>query len=76
MSLLKSAKEYATQLKSIAITGSVNAITTGDDLATRILTNDSWNSITIEQAKEMNNPFISCPYLQHLNALSHELLIM
>jgi nucleoside-diphosphate-sugar epimerase len=59
ISLLNSAKKYAKNLKSIAITGSINSITTGDDLATRTLTNTSWNNITQAQAKEMNNPYIS-----------------
>jgi nucleoside-diphosphate-sugar epimerase len=59
MSLLHSAKKYAPTLKSIAITGSINSITTGDDLATRVLTNESWNSITTDQAKDLNNPYIS-----------------
>ncbi|KAF2433553.1 NAD(P)-binding protein [Tothia fuscella] len=59
LSLLHSAKKFAPTLKSVAITGSINAITMGDDLENRILTNESWNNITIASAKEVNNPFVS-----------------
>jgi hypothetical protein len=47
-------------LKSIAITGSINAITTGapDDNAAREYTNDSWNNITQEYARESKSGFI------------------
>lgn len=41
------------------VTGSINAISAGDDLATRELTDDGWNRITREQAREANNGFIS-----------------
>ncbi|KAF2650140.1 NAD(P)-binding protein [Lophiostoma macrostomum CBS 122681] len=60
LSLLKSAKSYARSLKSIAITGSINAITTGapDDNAARKYTNDSWNDITQEYARESKSDFI------------------
>jgi nucleoside-diphosphate-sugar epimerase len=59
LSLLRSAQKYAPSLKSIAVTGSINAITTGDDLTTRRLTNESWNTVTKEQARELNNAYIS-----------------
>jgi nucleoside-diphosphate-sugar epimerase len=59
LSLLRSARSQASNLKSIAVTGSINAITTGDDLATRRLDNNSWNAITKDQAREMNNAYIS-----------------
>lgn len=59
LALLKSAKTNAHNLKSIVVTGSINAISAGDDLATRRLTNADWNTITQEQAREANNNFIS-----------------
>jgi nucleoside-diphosphate-sugar epimerase len=59
MSLLRSAKQYAPTLKAIAMTGSINAITTGDDLPARVLTNKSWNTITTDFAREAKNAYIS-----------------
>lgn len=60
ISLLKSAKAYATTLKSIVITGSINSITTGapDDNKAREYTNESWNDITPEVARQSNSAFI------------------
>ena len=51
--LLKSAKAYASKLQSIAVTGSINAITTGspDDNKAREYTNESWNFITRNEAR-------------------------
>lgn len=57
--MLKAAKGHAPNLKSIVVTGSINAISAGDDLATRELTDEGWNSITQEEAREANNGFIS-----------------
>ncbi|KAF2118174.1 hypothetical protein BDV96DRAFT_597047 [Lophiotrema nucula] len=61
LALLKAAKAHAPGLKSIAITGSINAITTGapEDNKTREYTNESWNGITPEFAREQNHHFIS-----------------
>ncbi|TLD27650.1 NAD(P)-binding protein [Venturia nashicola] len=59
LSLLRSANEFAPTLKAIAMTGSINALTTGDDLPARILTNTSWNTITPQAARAANHPFIS-----------------
>jgi nucleoside-diphosphate-sugar epimerase len=58
--LLKSAKAYAKDLKSIAITGSVNAITMGnpEDNKARSYTNEMWNDITPEFARESNSAFV------------------
>jgi len=56
---LNAAKGHAPNLKSIAVTGSINAISAGDDLATRRLTDEDWNGITREHAREANNGFIS-----------------
>jgi nucleoside-diphosphate-sugar epimerase len=41
------------------MTGSINSITTGDDLPARSLTNESWNTITKDYAREASNPYIS-----------------
>ncbi|KAF2729128.1 NAD(P)-binding protein [Polyplosphaeria fusca] len=61
VTILKSAKANAAGLKSIVITGSINAITTGapDDNKAREYTNESWNDITPEFAREQNNGFYS-----------------
>lgn len=61
LSLLRSAKAYASELKSIAVTGSINALTTGspDELKANAMTNEFWSNITKEQAREMQNPYIN-----------------
>ncbi|KAL6412526.1 hypothetical protein AUP68_03729 [Ilyonectria robusta] len=59
LSILKSAQEFATSLKHIAITGSINAVSTGDDLVDRVLTNESWNRLTQDDARAANHPFYS-----------------
>jgi nucleoside-diphosphate-sugar epimerase len=41
------------------MTGSINAITTGDDLPARTLTNESWNTISTDYAREASNAYIS-----------------
>jgi nucleoside-diphosphate-sugar epimerase len=46
-------------LKHIAVTGSINALSTGQDLNDRVLTNDSWISITQDEARAANHPFYS-----------------
>jgi hypothetical protein len=40
--ILKSAQKYGKNVKAIAITGSINAMTTGEDVKTRVFTSDSW----------------------------------
>lgn len=61
LALLRSAKNNAPNLKSIVVTGSVNASTTGspEELLAGPLTNSTWLPITQEQARAMNNPYIS-----------------
>lgn len=59
ISLLKSAKLYAKSLKHIAITGSINAVSMGDDLADRVLTDESWLPLSQEDARTANNAFYS-----------------
>jgi nucleoside-diphosphate-sugar epimerase len=59
LSLLRSAKQYGKNLKHISVTGSINSITMGDDLATRTLTNSSWIGITQDSARQANHMFVS-----------------
>jgi nucleoside-diphosphate-sugar epimerase len=59
LELLRTAKKYAKSLKHVSITGSINSITTGADLATRTLTNDSWVDITQDQARSAQDSYIS-----------------
>ncbi|KAH8177001.1 NAD dependent epimerase/dehydratase family protein [Sarocladium implicatum] len=59
LSLLRSAHEFGKSLKHVAITGSINAVTMGDDLADRVLTNESWLSLTREDARAANHYFVS-----------------
>jgi hypothetical protein len=40
--ILKSAHKYGKNVKAIAVTGSINAITTGEDVKTRVYNSDSW----------------------------------
>lgn len=40
--ILKSAKKYGKNIKSIVVTGSVNAMTTGQDIDTRVFTSKEW----------------------------------
>ena len=59
--LLQSAHKHAPTVKSIVVTGSVNASTTGspDELNAGPLTDKTWLPITQEQARAQNNPYIS-----------------
>lgn len=41
------------------MTGSINALTTSDDLPARKLTNKSWNTITPDAARAANHPYTS-----------------
>lgn len=62
LALLRSAKLNAPALKSVVVTGSVNAVTTGQPDALRAagrITSDTWLPITREEAREANHPFIS-----------------
>lgn len=58
LTLLRSAKEFASALKHISVTGSINAITMGDDLATREITDESWNNVTKDFAESSHNDFV------------------
>ncbi|KAK3377483.1 hypothetical protein B0H63DRAFT_477279 [Podospora didyma] len=61
LALLRSAKRSAPTVKSIAVTGSINASTTGspEELLAGPLTNETWLPITREQAREANNNYVS-----------------
>jgi nucleoside-diphosphate-sugar epimerase len=51
LSLLRSAKVYAKNLKAIAVTGSINACTTGAATELHNLTNSTYNSIAQSEAR-------------------------
>lgn len=61
LALLRSAHQRAYSVKSIAVTGSVNALTTGspEELLAGPITNETWLPISQEQAREINNAYIS-----------------
>ena len=61
LSLLRSAKAHAPTLKSIAVTGSINANTMGsaEENRTKKYTNESWNELTREYAQEAGNGYVS-----------------
>lgn len=61
ISLLKSVKEYGKKVKSISVTGSIYAITTGaqDDVKSRVIDNREWLPLGREEAIEMQEPFVS-----------------
>ncbi|OCL02063.1 NAD(P)-binding protein [Glonium stellatum] len=61
ISLLRSAAAYAPTVKSIAITGSVNSMTTGspEELTATVFTNESWSNITQDDARKAQNAYIS-----------------
>jgi len=61
ISLLKSAKLFAPGLKAIAITGSVNSMTTGmpNELIGKTFTNKDYHGITPQDARDAANPYIS-----------------
>lgn len=57
--LLKSAKEFGKSVKSIAVTGSINAATDGSDIATRVFDSDQWLPVTIDDAIKAQHYYIS-----------------
>jgi hypothetical protein len=42
LEILKSASKYGKNVKAIAVTGSINAVTTGADVATRDYNSNEW----------------------------------
>ncbi|KAF1997641.1 NAD(P)-binding protein [Amniculicola lignicola CBS 123094] len=61
LSLFKSAVALAPKLKSIAITGSINAMTMGtaEENAAAEYTNESWGSFTQDDARKAQNAYVS-----------------
>lgn len=61
LAILRSAHRKASTLKSIAVTGSVNALTTGmpDELKAGPMSSKTWLPIPQEKARELNNAYIS-----------------
>ncbi|KAK3329374.1 hypothetical protein B0H66DRAFT_21086 [Apodospora peruviana] len=61
LALLRSAHLHAPGLKSIAVTGSINASTTGSpaELTAGPITSSTWLPISQEEARAMNNAYIS-----------------
>ncbi|KAG4437215.1 hypothetical protein IFR05_007304 [Cadophora sp. M221] len=57
--LLKSASKYGKHIKAIAVTGSVNAMTTGMDIADRTFNSSEWLPVSIDDAIKANHPYIS-----------------
>ncbi len=52
--LLTSAKKHGKNLKAIAVTGTINTITTGDpaDLKSRIISSDKWLPVSDQEMHE------------------------
>lgn len=61
ISLLKSAKAHGSNIKHIAFVGSINSVTDGaaESIANKVFTTKDWIPYTIEQARSMQNSFIS-----------------
>ena len=59
--LLKSAKEYGKNVKAISVTGSINAITLGDqeDIKKREFGSTKWLGMGREEAIQMQNSYVS-----------------
>jgi nucleoside-diphosphate-sugar epimerase len=60
-SLLSAAHKYGKNVKSIAVTGSVNAVSTfsQDDVKARVFTSDEWLPLDRDDAIKMNNNYIN-----------------
>jgi nucleoside-diphosphate-sugar epimerase len=58
---LRSAQAHGPSIKNITFVGSVNAVTDGSaqSIANRVITNEDWISYTAEDARTMQNSFIS-----------------
>ena len=61
LALLRSAQNYAPSLKSIVVTGSINASTSGspEELSAGPITDSTWLPITPDQARAKKNAYIS-----------------
>jgi nucleoside-diphosphate-sugar epimerase len=60
LGLLQSAATYGKNVKSIAVVGSINAITTGDpaDVQTRVFDSTQWLPLDRDEAISMQNPYV------------------
>jgi len=56
---LKSASKYGKNVKAIAVTGSINAITTGADVGTRDYNSSEWLPLSIDDAIKAQNAYYS-----------------
>jgi nucleoside-diphosphate-sugar epimerase len=56
---LKSAKTHGKTVKAIVVTGSCNAMTTGQDIDSRTFTSTSWLPLSIDDAITAQHPYIS-----------------
>ncbi|OAL26636.1 hypothetical protein AYO20_09977 [Fonsecaea nubica] len=61
LGLLRSAKLYGKNVKAVSVTGSLNAITLGDqeDIKSRVFGNEEWLPLGREAAVEANSNYIS-----------------
>jgi hypothetical protein len=59
LEILKSASKYGKNVKAIAVTGSINAITTGADAGVRVYDSAAWLPVSIEDAIAAQNAYIS-----------------
>ena len=61
LGLLKSAKSFGKNVKAVSVTGSMNAITTGDqeDIKSRVFTNKEWLPLGREDAIKANHNYVS-----------------
>lgn len=61
ISLLQAAKQHGKNVKAVAVTGSINAITTGDqdDIKSRALDSSQWLPMGKEDALKVENTFVS-----------------
>jgi len=57
--LLKSVQKYGKTVKSIAVTGSINALTDGSDIATRTMDSSQWLPLSIADAIKAQHPYYS-----------------
>lgn len=59
LELLKSASKYGKNVKVIAVTGSINAMTTGADAGQRVYQSSEWLPVSISDAVSAQNAYIS-----------------
>ena len=66
INILKAAKQYGKNVKAIAVTGSINAITTGsqEEVKDRVLDSTQWLPLGREDAIKMNHQFVRLSLLR------------